>query len=149
MAVTMQDVLARIDPDEIDYPAAAAELGADALPLLEELVQGGDPMLASKAAYLASVISETGSARVVERAAQHPDPRVRVAAAAGLRNLPERDAEPEVDRLLDDDDVGVRKVALESAAAFDSPAMTRRVQRRAEEDPEPAIRELARRRTPD
>jgi HEAT repeat protein len=145
MPVTMQDVLARIDLDEIDYPAAAAELGPEALPLLEELVEGGDPMLASKAVYLASVISGPGSARVVERAAQHPDARVRVAAAAGLRHLPEQDAEPHVDELLKDRDVGVRKVALQSAAAFDSPAMITRVQRLATHDPEPAMRDLAQR----
>jgi HEAT repeat protein len=143
MAVTMQDVLTWIDLDEIDYPAAAAELGAEALPLLEELAEGGDTMLASKAVYLATVISEPGSARIVERAAQHPDARVRVAAAAGLRNLAEEDAEPQLEGLLQDTDLGVRKVALTSAAAFGSPAMTARVQKLAEDDPEPAIRELA------
>ena len=147
MSVTMQDVLAQIDLDEIDYPAAAAEVGPEALPLLEELAGGGDPMLASKAVYLASVISDPGSARIVERAAQHPDATLRVAAAAGLRNLAEQDAEPYVDGLLQDSDVGVRKVALKSAAAFDSPAMTARVQRLAEQDPEPAMRDLARRAT--
>ena len=145
MPVTMQDVLARIDLDEIDYPAAAAELGPEALPLLEELVDGSDPMLASKAAYLASLISGPGSARVLQRATRHPDARVRVAAAAGLGNLAEHEAEPHVDQLLQDSDVGVRKVALKSAAAFDSPAMTTRVQRLATHDPEPAMRELAKR----
>jgi HEAT repeat protein len=145
MPVTMQDVLALIDLDEIDYPAAAEQLGPEALPLLEELAGGGDAMLASKAVYLASLISDPGSARIVERAAQHPDPRVRVAAAAGLRNLPEQDVEPQIDGLLEDSDVGVRKVALQSAAAFDTPAMTTRVQRLAERDPEPAMRDLAKR----
>ena len=147
MSVTIQDVLDRIDLDETDYPAAAAELGPEALPLLEELAGGGDPMLASKAVYLASVISDPGSARILERAAQHPDARLRVAAAAGLRNLPEHDAAPQVDGLLQDSDLGVRKVALKSAAAFDSPAMTARVQRLAEQDPEPAMRDLAKRVT--
>lgn len=147
MPVMMQDVLARIDLDEIDYPDAAAELGPEALPLLEELAAGGDAMLASKAVYLASLISGPGAARIVERAVQHPDARVRVAAAAGLRNLPEQDAEPQIDGLLQDSDVGVRKVALKSAAAFDSPAMIARVQRLAEHDPEPAMRDLAKRAT--
>jgi len=147
MPVTIQDVLARIDLDEIDYPAAAAELGPEALPLLEGLAEGGDTTLAAKAVYLASVISDPGSARIVERAVQHPDARVRVAAAAGLRNLPEHDAEPHIDGLLQDSDLGVRKVALQSATVFDSQAMTARVQRLAEQDPEPAMRDLARRAT--
>jgi HEAT repeat protein len=144
MSVTRQDVLARIDLDEIDYPAAAAELGAEALPVLEQLAEGGDPMLASKAVYLASVISGPGSARVVERAVQHPDPRVRVAAAGALRNLPEEAAGAHVEGLLRDSDVGVRKVAISSAATFDSPALLDRVQRLAEQDPEPALRDRTR-----
>jgi HEAT repeats len=138
-----EDVLARIDLDEIDYPTAAAELGSEALPLLEELAQGGDPMLASKAVYLASILSDPDAARILEGAARHPDARVRVAAAAGLRNLVEQDAEPHVDGLLQDSDLGVRKVALKSATTFDSPGMTARVRRLAERDPEPAIRRLA------
>jgi HEAT repeat protein len=145
MPVTMQDVLALIDLDEIDYPAAAEQLGPEALPLLEELAEGGDAMLAAKAVYLASLISDPASARILERAAQHPDARVRVAAAAGLRNLPEQDVEPQIDGLLEDGDVGVRKVALQSAAAFDTPAMITRIQRLAERDPEPAMRDLAKR----
>jgi HEAT repeat protein len=145
MPVTIQDVLALIDLDEIDYPAAARQLGPEALPLLEELAEGGDTMLAAKAVYLASLISDPGSARIMERAAQHPDARVRVAAAGGLRNLPEQDVEPHIDGLLQDSDIGVRKVALQSAAAFDSPAMITRVQRLGERDPEPAMRDLAKR----
>lgn len=147
MPVTMEDVLARIDLDEIDYPAAAAELGPEAMPVLEELAAGPDAMLASKAVYLASLISDPGSGRILERGAQHPDARVRVAAAAGLGNLPERDAEPHIDGLLQDADVGVRKVALRSAAAFDSPVMSTRVERLAEHDPEPEMRDLAKRAT--
>lgn len=149
MPVTIEDILARIDLDEIDYPAAAAELGSEALPLLEKLAAGDDAMLTSKAVYLASVISEAGSSSIVERAAQHPDPRVRVAAAAGLRNLTERDAGPRVDELLQDSDVGVRKAALKSAASFASPAMGARVQELLEKDPEPAMRDLARQVSPE
>ena len=39
-----------LDPEEPDYKAAAAALGAEALPVLESLVRGADPLLASKAA---------------------------------------------------------------------------------------------------
>jgi HEAT repeat protein len=147
MTVTVRDILDRIDLDEIDYPAAAAELGAEALPLLEELAEGADTMLASKAVYLATLISGSESTSIMERAARHPDARVRVAAAAGLRNLGERYAEAQVEELLQDSDVGVRKVALQSVAAFDSPAMAARARRLAEHDPEPAIRDLAKRAT--
>ena len=52
MSVTMKDVRTQLEPDEPDY-AKAAQLGADAIPYLKELVNGPDTMLASKAAYLA------------------------------------------------------------------------------------------------
>jgi hypothetical protein len=43
----------------------------------------------------------------------------------------------------DDPDVGVRKVVLKSAAGFKSSAVTARGKRRAEEDPESFVPELA------
>ena len=100
---------------------------------------------ADDAAAVAAHAAAREAAERDEREAQHPDARVRVAAAGGLRNLPEQDVEPHIDGLLQDSDVGVRKVALQSAAAFDSPAMITRVQRLGERDPEPAMRDLAKR----
>jgi HEAT repeat protein len=108
----MEAVRKVLDPDEPDY-AAAAELGEDALPHLEELVRGDEVMLASKATYAASLIS--GGADVVATAADSEDPVIRVAAAAAARNLPPERAEPVLLRLSDDDDAGIRKVARASA----------------------------------
>lgn len=48
MTVTMNDVRAQLDPDEPNYDAAV-QPGAEALPVLEQLVRGDDPMLAAKA----------------------------------------------------------------------------------------------------
>jgi hypothetical protein len=48
MSITMNAVRAHLDPDEPDY-TKAAELGPDAIPYLEEIVNGTDTMLASKA----------------------------------------------------------------------------------------------------
>ena len=144
MPVTMDDVRAQLDPDEVDY-AAAAGLGPEALPYLEELARSADMMLASKATYLASLIQDDRSARILEVAAQHPEPAIRVAAAAGLANLREDDANALMDRLIEDGDAGVRKVTVKSATNFASPAMNARLQRVAAQDPEPALRELAER----
>jgi HEAT repeat protein len=108
----MQDVRKVLDPDEPDY-AAAAELGEEALPHLEQLVRGDDAMLASKATYAASLIR--GGADTVETAADSEDPVVRVAAAAAARNLPPERAQLVLRRLSDDEDAGIRKVARASA----------------------------------
>lgn len=148
MTITMDDVRAGLDPDEPDY-AAAAGLGPEALPFLDRLVRGADPMLAAKAAYLASLIPGEARSAVVAAAAASAEPTVRLAAAASLRNLDEAEAGRLADVLLDEADVGVRKQALRSVARFarstatPSAAMTERVRRVAETDPEEALRDLA------
>lgn len=149
MALTIDDVRAEIDLDEINYPATAERLGPEAVPLLGELARSSDPTLAAKAVYMAGVISADAAAPIVERAATHADPVVRIAAASGLSNLAEGDAESPIDRLLHDDDIGVRKAALKSAAAFETSSMNARVHRVAEEDPAPAVRELAEEAAPE
>ncbi len=117
MTVTMQDVRSALDPEEPDY-AAAAELGAEALPHLKTLVQGDDAMLASKAASLAAFIGGAGAADVLGAAAAHTEPPVRAVAAYGAQMLPQDVAEPIVLQLLDDDEPSVSKRAVKSAAAI-------------------------------
>jgi hypothetical protein len=58
MAITIEQVLDQLLPDEPDYGGAAERLGPEALPHLENLVRGEDPLMASKAAYLASLIKD-------------------------------------------------------------------------------------------
>lgn len=142
MAITMQDVRAALTPDEVDY-SEAQKLGPEAIPFLKELVQGGDLNLASKAAYLASLISSERSMEVLEAAAASQEPVVRVAAASGIRNLSETHAERVVEQLRDDADAGVRKVTLKSVSTFRSPRLAAHVQKIAEEDPESFVRDLA------
>lgn len=142
MTITMQDVRAVLTLDEVDYHEAR-KLGPEAIPFLKKLVQGGDLNLASKAAYLATLITSERSTEVLEAAAASQEPVVRVAAASGIRNLPERDADRVMERLRDDPDAGVRKVALKSVSTFKSPRLAAKVQKMADEDPEPFVRELA------
>ena len=117
MAVTMEDVRAALDPEEPDYEEAAG-LGPAALPHLQVLVNSGDPMLASKAAYLASLIDDVRAAEVVEEAARSVDPIVRVAAAAAAANLGATVSSNVLRNLSNDPDAGVRKVAGGRGGAF-------------------------------
>lgn len=119
MAVTIEQVRAVLEAEEPDYEFAA-RLGAEALPHLEALLTGPDVGLAVKAASLAGRIGAEGSLPVLERAAGHDQRVVRVAAAAATRHVPRQAAAPVLDRLLDDPDEGVRRMALESIG--DSPA---------------------------
>jgi hypothetical protein len=113
MAVTMEDVRAALDPEEPNYQEAA-KLGPDTLPHLEVLVRATEVMLASKAAYLASLVEGEKSAEIVTIAAQSDDPTVRIAAAAAAGNLTASEASTVLVDLVDDADVGVRKVARAS-----------------------------------
>lgn len=114
MATTMKTVRAILDPDEPDY-AKGAQLGADAIPHLRALVNGDDPMLASKATYLASLIKSDEASAIVRDAARSGDDTVRVAAAAAARNLPAAKASEVLEGLVVDADPGVRKVARDAA----------------------------------
>ena len=84
MPVTMEQVVNQLDRDEPEY-GQAARLGSEALTHLMALIQGDDPDLAAKAASLAGLINVDQSAPVLERAARHAEPVVRVAAAAAAR----------------------------------------------------------------
>ena len=148
MAVSMKDVRAWLDPEEVDYPGAAAKLGPDSLPYLQELAESPDTMLASKATYLASLIGGEPALRVLHAAAGRPEEAIRVAAATGLRHLTEEQAAPIADRLLGDHDLGVRKMAIRSVASFASGPMRERLKHAAESDPEQFIRDLAVRHLP-
>ena len=141
MPVTMKQVRAHLDRDEPDYPAAA-QLGANALPHLAQLVQGTDPMLASKAAYLASLIQSDRSIAVLEQAANSSHKEVRIAAAAGVRNLKQAPISL-VDTLLRDPDVGVRKVTLRSIEAQSMKGFKIKIEEIAKKDSDGFIRILA------
>ncbi len=144
MNADVDTVRARIDLDEIDYPALARELGHEVLPALSEIADDPNVGLASKAVYLASTIGGPEAAPILERAAARAEPAVRVAAAAAMRNMQHEQAETGLDSLLSDADPGVRKVALRSAAVIDSPSLRARLEEMVEHDADPAVRAAAR-----
>src|SRR5262245_38625147 len=113
MAVTMQDVRRALDPDEVNYEAAAS-LGAEALPHLATLIAESEAGLAAKAAYLAGRLSVPESADVVAVAASSQDVRVRAAAASASAFLPPERASGILTRLILDGDVSVQKLAARS-----------------------------------
>jgi HEAT repeats len=144
MAVTMKDVRAALDPEEPKYEEAAEKLGPEAMPHLEQLVSSGDTMIASKAAYLASLIKHDKTTDVVAAAAASDDPAVRVAAAAAASNLAAAGASTVLEELVGDPDPGVRKVARSAVPDKPSAALSRKLKespgkRGAESDQPPEL----------
>ena len=142
MPVSMVDVRRVLDPDEVDYDAAS-QLGADALPHLSVLVEGDEPGLAAKAAYLAGRIGDDQSEGVVALAATNSDARVRVAAASAASMLPAEAASRVLTDLVLDDDMGVQKLAVRSVPSRPSSNLRANLQRLSETSPEGALREMA------
>lgn len=133
-----------IDRDEPDYEALANQLGPAAIPQLQTIVKGSDPMLASKAAYLVSLIPDERSVKVLVAAAKSPHVTVRVAAASAAKNLPQAEQVTEVmSELLKDADLGVRKVALRSIEVRPEIAPKDMVMKLATNDPDGTIRDIA------
>jgi HEAT repeat protein len=145
MPMTMKQVLAEIDRDEPNY-AALAKLGKDALPHLHLIIDADDPLRASKAAYAVALIGGAGSAEALQKAAEHQDPQVRIAVAHALRNSTGASRTSRIkmlDRLLDDQDAGVRKVALSAVGDMPTAMLRKKVAALAENDSEEYIRVAA------
>lgn len=129
MPVSYAELKAMLDVDEPDYAALAAK-AAGALHHVRKLAASDDVSVASKAVSLAGMIGDAGSVGVVGEAARSRHVLVRVAAAHAAGRLP---ASPQsarvVNRLLDDKDLGVAKLATRAAARHTDPAMAAKAKR--------------------
>lgn len=144
MSLTLEEVRDAVSGEEPNYPWLAKLLGTDALSALTELFRIADPLLASKTTYLASVIGGTGALPIMEMAAGHADPTVRVSVAAGARNLQEGHADSLLARLLGDHDSGVQVVALESVAELRATGLQKRVNDLSQDAQSEFVRRVAR-----
>jgi hypothetical protein len=140
--VTLQDVIRQLDRDEPDY-AQVARLGPEVLPHLRQLIQGGNLGLAAKAACLAGTMDADESVQLLELAARHPDPVVRVAAASSAKNLTRMTASLAT-TFLDDADAGVRKWGLRSLEVNQPQGIKAKIEKIMNDDPDSTIREQAR-----
>lgn len=113
MTVTMDQVLEALDTFEPKYDEAS-RLGSEALPHLETLVKGEDLLLASKAAYLVTLIENDRSLPILQAATKSKFSQVRYAVASGSQKLRIPGVDEVLDLLKDDNDPVVRKRALKS-----------------------------------
>jgi HEAT repeat protein len=143
MAVTMADVVRSLIPDEADLNQAAAALGPEALPHLGLLVRGPDPLLASKATYVAGQIIDPGTIRVLEIAAARADRQIRVTAATMIGTLPPKQAGNLLMKLLIDSDPEIRRLAIEAVPAEAIRSVHNVLEMLALTDPYPFLRDLS------
>ena len=143
MAITMADVRAVLEPTEPDYVAAAG-LGEEILPYLENLLHDGDP-LAPRAIFLAALIQGERSAGILREAAQSDDPMLRGAAAGAAPYLPCEEVSEVLLPLVSDLDISVQITALESVRENATRDLRASIERLAAEESDSTVRHYARR----
>lgn len=140
--VTRDELITALEPDEVDYDRIVRFIGADALPLLPELIDGDRLDLAAKATSLAGLLEGDERLPVLERAARSEHAVVRIAAAASAESVNATEAERLVPLLLDDDEPSVRKLAIRAAAPVAQRQQVRAaLDRIAADDPVDALRD--------
>ena len=97
----------------------------------------------AKAAFLTGVIDGEESVQVLEIAARHPDPIVRVAAAASAKHLTHL-TPALATTFLEDTDPGVRKWGLRTIEATYPEGVRQKVEEIMQYDTEVGLREMAR-----
>ena len=141
--VTLAQVREALGAYEPPYEELAARFGVAAIPHLEELVRHGDTDIAARAVYLAGCLADERAAAVVALGTARPEAIVRVAAAGAAGRLGPRLGSPLLVRLLEAEDLGVRKVALWAVPEEPEPALRAKVAAMAESEVAPSLRRLA------
>jgi hypothetical protein len=145
MAMTLEELrnqLSDIEPDEATYSG----IGAEEIPLLEQLARDPEAWMASRAVFAASRVKDARAKAILARAAGDPRPQLRVAAAAATKNLEPAAANSLLLQALNDSDLGVRKFAVQSVAPAHSEPVHARLRELESADPAPAIRTAAKSR---
>lgn len=130
MAKTVEELRKSLSAEEPDYKALSKDLGPEDISSLQTLKQTDDPLMASKAVYLSSLISDNRTVDVLKDAADDPRPEVRIAAASGsanfintasmkdtLKSVDVSGIEEVLNKLGNDSDVGVSKTARKSLSS--------------------------------
>jgi hypothetical protein len=115
MTHTKDEIISMIDLDEPDYYSIVSEFSPGDTSILIELAQDNRPRIATKAIACLGLLDDNAALDGIKKAAEHPDPIYRLAAATALKNkqkIPE--AINILENLLDDADNGVKKFAIKS-----------------------------------
>lgn len=143
MALTPLELRLRLSSDEPDYGQLAPQIDDALVPALAQLANDPDPMLASKAVYLASLVNKPRAHQIVEAASDSPRPLVRIASASALVNLPDSVRNPIADKLLDADDVSLQKLAIKSVQRTAPAPLKQKIERISRESPSELLRNLS------
>lgn len=121
MEQTPKNLLDALYSIELDYLSVLPEFQKDTDTLMreiEKLMDNNGTIIASRAAYLCTLVHEPSVERLWTQAVQHKISDVRIAFAGGLRNIPAQQARPYIKQLLLDTDPAIIRQALKTWAQF-------------------------------
>jgi HEAT repeat protein len=145
MTMTLEQIrnqLSAIEADDSMYSG----IGPSEIPLLEQLLQDEEAWMASRAAFALSRIPDNRAVEALSHAAADTRKDVRVAVAASVSNLKPQDANSILLKLLNDEELGVRKFAVKSVSEAHDEAVHGKLQEIQARDPSPPIRDIAKSR---
>ena len=143
MPITLDQLrrqLSTIEPNEGTYSG----VGSTEIPLLQQLVQDPEPWMAARAICALSRIADDSAVEVIRKAIHDVRPEVRVAIAASATNLAAKDSNTLLAEILEDQDAGVRKFAVQSISAENNPSIHAKLQMIETQDPVSLMRDHAR-----
>lgn len=144
MPHSKDELIKMINLDEPDYPSIVARLTKEDIPLLNELAQDENPAIATKAISCLGYLNDDQAAAGVEKAISSNNPILRVAATHAIRNMSNRQAaEKMLNKLLDDDDIGVKKFTLKTIEASRFSGLKQKVQQLHQKENNEAIKSLS------
>lgn len=133
MAMNMQEIRSRLSSIEGDAQMYV-DLGPGEIPALVELLDDEEGWMASRAVYALARIGTPEALAAVEEAGDSRRDEVRVAVAVSAGVLPSETADRVLTKLLTDQEVGVRKFAIESVTPANEESVRRLVTEMADAD---------------
>lgn len=112
MALSLEQLRLALSNEEPQYVAIAAQLKSSNTAHLKKLSKDPDPMLASKAVYLASLSTDSAALDIVDQAALSDRSLVKIAAASALAHMPDNRKNALAEKLIDDDSVAIQKLVV-------------------------------------
>ncbi len=135
----VRTILSDIEPSDDMY----SSLDTDDIPHLRQLLQENEPWLASRAVFALSRLPTRDADALLLQAARDQRSEVRVAAAVCSAQLPADVSDQVLDSLIDDQDLGVRKFAVQSITAASSDAIKQKLRRISSADDNEFIKSIA------
>jgi len=142
MSLSLEHVRDALLQNEPPYSELAAN-GPALLPYLKALAEEAEPSLVARAVYTAGLLDYPESLAILQSAAAHRDPIVRVAVAAAAAGLASQSIVDVIGSLLTDSDVGVRKWSLKTVEEVQPPGLAAKVQEALRNETNPTLRQMA------